>query len=134
MTGRVKRITAAALGTGDIDLPWAGTFHAVGARLLREYAHRIGLQPSFTILDRSDAADLMNLVRHGLDLSKKESRFPKKASIPYLVISRRIHLCKYPPAEPGALGLGPLEAAGGVADAAPLLGPPKGGDQRHRLS
>jgi DNA helicase II / ATP-dependent DNA helicase PcrA len=34
MTGRVKRITAAALGTGHIDLAWAGTFHAVGARLL----------------------------------------------------------------------------------------------------
>jgi ATP-dependent DNA helicase UvrD/PcrA len=78
MTGRVKRITAAALGTGHVDLAWAGTFHAVGARLLREYAHRIGLQPSFTILDRSDAADLMDLVRHDLELSKKESRFPRK--------------------------------------------------------
>jgi DNA helicase-2/ATP-dependent DNA helicase PcrA len=78
MTGRVKRITAAALGTRQIDLPWAGTFHAVGARILREYAHRISLQPSFTILDRSDAADLMDLVRHDLKLSKKESRFPRK--------------------------------------------------------
>jgi DNA helicase II / ATP-dependent DNA helicase PcrA len=78
MTGRVKRITAAALGTSQIDLPWAGTFHAVGARILREYAHRIGLQPSFTILDRSDAADLMDLVRHDLEVSKKESRFPRK--------------------------------------------------------
>ena len=78
MTDRVKRITAAALGTGHVDLAWAGTFHAVGARLLREYAHRIGLQPSFTIHDRSDAADLMDLVRHELDFSKKESRFPKK--------------------------------------------------------
>src|SRR6266566_6463958 len=78
MTGRVKRITAAALGARQIDLPWAGTFHAVGARILREYAHRIGLQPSFTILDRSDAADLMDVVRHDLGLSKKEARFPRK--------------------------------------------------------
>jgi DNA helicase-2/ATP-dependent DNA helicase PcrA len=78
MTGRVKRITAAALGTGDIDLAWAGTFHAVGVRVLREYAHRIGLQPSFTILDRSDAADVMDLERHKLEFSKKESRFPTK--------------------------------------------------------
>ena len=38
----------------------------------------IGLKPSFTILDRSDAADLMNVVRHDLDQSKKESRFPQK--------------------------------------------------------
>src|ERR1700737_2105805 len=78
MTGRVKKKTAAAMGTGNIDLPWAGTFHAVGARILREYANRIGLNPSFTILDRSDAADLMDVVRHDLGLSKKESRFPRK--------------------------------------------------------
>src|SRR6266702_7113223 len=75
MTGRVKRITAAAHGARQIDLPWAGTFHAVGARILREYAHRIGLQPSFTILDRSDAADLIDVVRHDLGMSKKETRF-----------------------------------------------------------
>jgi|SRR5580704_6584321 hypothetical protein len=42
--------------------------------------------------------------------------------------------CKYPPAGPGALVMGPLEAAVGVADAAPIVGPPRGGDQRHRLS
>jgi DNA helicase-2/ATP-dependent DNA helicase PcrA len=78
MIRRVERITMAALGAGHIDLPWAGTFHAVGARLLREFASHIGLKPSFTILDRSDAADLMNLVRHELGQSKKEERFPKK--------------------------------------------------------
>jgi len=78
MTGRVKRITSAAVGTGQIDLPWAGTFHAIGARILREYASRIGLNPAFTILDRSDAADLMDVVRHDLGLSKKEARFPGK--------------------------------------------------------
>jgi DNA helicase-2/ATP-dependent DNA helicase PcrA len=78
MTGRVERITGAAMGIGQVDLPWAGTFHAVGARILREYAYRIGLKPSFTILDRSDAADLMDVVRHDLGLSKKESRFPGK--------------------------------------------------------
>ena len=80
MTGRVERITGAAMGIGQVDLPWAGTFHAVGARILREYADRIGLKPSFTILDRSDAADLMDVVRHDLGLSKKESRFPGKAT------------------------------------------------------
>jgi ATP-dependent DNA helicase UvrD/PcrA len=78
MIRRVKRITATALGSQQVDLPWSGTFHAVGARLLREYALLIGLKPSFTILDRSDAADLMDLVRHELGHSKKKSRFPKK--------------------------------------------------------
>jgi DNA helicase II / ATP-dependent DNA helicase PcrA len=78
MTGRVKRITGAAMGIAEIDLPWAGTFHAVGARILREFADRIGLKPSFTILDRSDAADLMDVVQHDLGMSKKETRFPRK--------------------------------------------------------
>jgi DNA helicase-2/ATP-dependent DNA helicase PcrA len=78
MTGRVKRIAGAAIGIAEIDLPWAGTFHAVGARILREFASRIGLKPSFTILDRSDAADLMDVMRHDLGMSKKESRFPRK--------------------------------------------------------
>ena len=78
MTNRVKRITEAALGGQQIDLPWSGTFHAVGAKLIREYAAQIGLKPSFTILDRSDAADLMNLVRQDLGLSGKESPFPTK--------------------------------------------------------
>ena len=78
MTRRVEKIVAAVLGTEACDLPWSGTFHAIGARLLREYAGQIGLRPSFTILDRSDAADLMNLVRHDLNQSVKKSRFPKK--------------------------------------------------------
>jgi DNA helicase-2/ATP-dependent DNA helicase PcrA len=78
MTRRAEGIARAALGTGHLYLPWAGTFHAVGARLLREFANHIGLNPSFTILDRSDAGDLMNLVRHELGQSKKEERFPQK--------------------------------------------------------
>jgi DNA helicase II / ATP-dependent DNA helicase PcrA len=78
MIRRVKRIIAIALGVQQVDLPWSGTFHAVGARFLRQYATQIVLKPSFTILDRSDAADLMDLVRHELGHSTKNSRFPKK--------------------------------------------------------
>ena len=59
---------------------WSGTFHAIANRLLRLYAEPIGLDPAFTVLDRSDAADLMNLVRDELGLSEKERRFPKKAT------------------------------------------------------
>ena len=56
MIRRVERIMAQALGnnarmiTGA--LTWSGTFHAIGARLLREYAPEIGIDPSFTIHDR----------------------------------------------------------------------------------
>jgi DNA helicase-2/ATP-dependent DNA helicase PcrA len=84
MTRRVERICAQVMGTnGGImadALTWAGTFHAIGARLLREYAEQIGLQPQFTIHDREDSADLMNLIRHELGFSKTESRFPTKGT------------------------------------------------------
>ena len=84
MERRVGRIVAAALGepAGGARNPilWSGTFHAVGARLLRMYAHAIGLDPAFTIHDREDSADLMNLVRHELGLSDKAQRFPLKAT------------------------------------------------------
>jgi len=61
-------------------LPWSGTFHAVGARLLREYAGRIGLDEAFTIHDRGDAEDLLGLVRHELGLSGTKDRFPQKGT------------------------------------------------------
>src|SRR4029077_15745637 len=78
MTRRVERITALALRgkAGPTHaLPWSGTFHAIGARVLRAYAAQIGLDRAFTIHDREDSADLLNLIRHDLDLSKMEKRF-----------------------------------------------------------
>ncbi|NLG78086.1 MAG: ATP-dependent helicase, partial [Xanthomonadaceae bacterium] len=57
---------------------WSGTFHAIGNRLLREYAHVVGLDPAFSVLDRGDAADLLDLARQELGFSKKEKRFPRK--------------------------------------------------------
>ena len=38
-------------------LTWTGTFHSLGNRLLRHYAPQLGLDPQFTVIDRSDAAD-----------------------------------------------------------------------------
>jgi DNA helicase-2/ATP-dependent DNA helicase PcrA len=84
MTRRVERIAAHALpGQARLvadALTWSGTFHAIGARLLREYAEQIGVDRSFTIHDREDSADLMNLVRHELGFSKTQERFPAKAT------------------------------------------------------
>jgi DNA helicase-2/ATP-dependent DNA helicase PcrA len=88
MTRRVARIVARAraqtspLGAGAERAPisWAGTFHGIGARLLRELAPRVGLEPTFTIHNREDSADLVNLVRHELGYSAKEKRFPLKGT------------------------------------------------------
>ncbi|GLQ57062.1 DNA helicase [Devosia nitrariae] len=84
MSRRVERIAGKVLGvsSGAVtdSLTWAGTFHGIGARLLREHAREIGLDPAFTIHDREDSADLMNLVRHELALSSAASRFPTKGT------------------------------------------------------
>src|SRR6195952_4927670 len=84
MTRRVERIARKVMGdkSGVMTdaLAWAGTFHGIGARLLRDYAEQIGLDAAFTIHDREDSADLMNLVRHDKGFSKTESRFPTKGT------------------------------------------------------
>ncbi len=80
MKSRVRDFAAQVLNGAKLDLPWAGTFHSIGARLLRKHGRVIGLKPSFTIMDQSDSADLMNLVRQELGLSKMEKRFPEKAT------------------------------------------------------
>jgi DNA helicase-2/ATP-dependent DNA helicase PcrA len=79
MKRRVETIVGRAAGR-QVRLLWAGTFHAIGVRLLREYGRTIGLDPAFTILDREDAADLMNWARDDLGLSSKDKRFPTKAT------------------------------------------------------
>ena len=84
MERRAERIVAATRGQtsvpGRSPISWSGTFHALGARLLRMYAESIGLDPGFTVHDREDSADLINLVRHELGLSEKEKRFPLKGT------------------------------------------------------
>ena len=84
MTRRVESILRKAYAdtmNGPLPagvLPWSGTFHSIGNRLLRRFANNVGLDPGFSILDRGDAADLMDVVRHELGLSRKSRRFPKK--------------------------------------------------------
>ena len=84
MTRRVDRILADATrgrsaGLSDA-IAWAGTFHSIGARLLREYAEDIGLARAFTIHDREDSGDLMNLIRHEFGYSATKERFPAKGT------------------------------------------------------
>jgi len=59
MSKRVERIARKVLGNNagimTDALSWTGTFHGIGARLLREYADQIGLNTAFTIHDREGA-------------------------------------------------------------------------------
>lgn len=57
---------------------YSGTYHSFAANMLRRYGSHIELANNFTILDQSDAEDVVNLVRAELELDKKERKFPKK--------------------------------------------------------
>ncbi len=76
----MQRVLALRGSDAPTSLPWAGTFHSIGARLLRDYAGRIGLDASFTIHDRGDAEDLMGMVRHEIGLTQTQKRFPLKGT------------------------------------------------------
>ena len=67
-------------------LPWDR------ARLLREYAEQIGIDPGFTIHDREDSADLMNMVRHNLGLRAWDARSQKANRLFYRKHRRQISL------------------------------------------
>ncbi len=86
MLQRAERIAHAALRESPRSafhpnatrMMWSGTFHSIGNRLLREYAHVLGLDPSFSVIDRGDSADLIDLKRNELGFAKQAKRFPRK--------------------------------------------------------
>lgn len=58
-----------------------GTYHSFSYLILRKYADKIGFKRGFTVLDRSDSEDLINLIRADMGLSLKETRFPRKDTL-----------------------------------------------------
>jgi DNA helicase II / ATP-dependent DNA helicase PcrA len=62
----VHRTLGLPASTQPPRLLWCGTFHSVGARLLRRHAAALGLSPNFGVLDRSDAEELMGQQRQAL--------------------------------------------------------------------
>ncbi|HEU4488211.1 MAG TPA: ATP-dependent helicase, partial [Actinomycetota bacterium] len=77
MLGRAQRLA----GGPEATRIWGGTFHALANRLLRRYGSAVGLPPSFTIMDSSDSADLLDLVRSELGLGATRRRFPRKQTL-----------------------------------------------------
>jgi DNA helicase-2/ATP-dependent DNA helicase PcrA len=57
-------------------MPWLGTFHSIGAKILRRHAELAGLKSDFTILDTDDQVRLMKqlIVAEGID----EKRWPAR--------------------------------------------------------
>ncbi|MFQ5684252.1 MAG: ATP-dependent helicase [Candidatus Binatia bacterium] len=55
-----------------------GTFHSFANGTLRQYGRKIDLPPGFTIMDRADSEDVIQLLRVEMGLNTKEKRFPRK--------------------------------------------------------
>ena len=86
----LKRAAAVAPPGVQAHRVWGGTFHAVANRILRSHAQALGLSPDFTILDRSDAEDLLDVVRTELGMAATNRRFPRKSTC-MDIYSRRVN-------------------------------------------
>ncbi|AQR73057.1 ATP-dependent helicase [Sphingomonas sp. LM7] len=72
MKERVGRL----VGDAVEGMPWLGTFHAIGAKMLRRHAELVGLQSNFTILDTDDQLRLLKQLISAADLDEK--RWPAR--------------------------------------------------------
>jgi DNA helicase-2/ATP-dependent DNA helicase PcrA len=102
------RRAADLVGT-DCGRVCGGTFHSFANLVLRRFAPEIGRARSFTILDRGDSEDVIQLIRTGMGFDRKEKRFPKKqtigeifsacvnksAGLPLIVESEFLHLAEH---------------------------------------
>jgi DNA helicase-2/ATP-dependent DNA helicase PcrA len=58
-----------------------GTFHSFANSVLRKHASLLAYEHNYTILDQTDAEDVMNLLRTRLKFDTKEKRFPRKEAL-----------------------------------------------------
>jgi DNA helicase-2/ATP-dependent DNA helicase PcrA len=72
----MKERVAHILGDAVEGMPWLGTFHAIGAKMLRRHAELVGLQSNFTILDTDDQLRVMKQLIQAADLDEK--RWPPR--------------------------------------------------------
>lgn len=72
MRERVGRLVGEAVE----GMPWLGTFHAIGAKMLRRHAELVGLQSNFTILDTDDQLRLLKQLIVSANLDEK--RWPAR--------------------------------------------------------
>ena len=64
--------------TGLVEgMPWMGTFHSIGAKILRRHAELVGLKSSFTILDSDDQIRLLKQILQAANIDDK--RWPARA-------------------------------------------------------
>jgi DNA helicase-2/ATP-dependent DNA helicase PcrA len=69
--GEMRERIGRLLGEEPVGM-WCGTFHSVGARMLRSAAHLVGRSPSFTIYDEDDATGVIKRIMERLRISAKD--------------------------------------------------------------
>ena len=76
----MKERVGQLIGDAVEGMPWLGTFHAIGAKMLRRHAELVGLQSNFTIIDTDDQLRLLKqlIQAEGVD----DKRFPARRSPP----------------------------------------------------
>src|ERR1043166_4045222 len=74
-TNKAAREMKTRVGTvvGQIveGMPWLGTFHSIGVKILRRHAELVGLKPDFTILDTDDQIRLMKQLIEAANIDEK---------------------------------------------------------------
>jgi DNA helicase-2/ATP-dependent DNA helicase PcrA len=81
---------ASMLLDGRCEQIAGGTFHSFANTILRKYASKLGYESNFTILDQSDAEDVVNLLRTRMKFDTREKRFPRKEAL-YDLHSRSVN-------------------------------------------
>ena len=111
---------------------WGGTFHSVATRLLRQHGERMGLHPGFTIHDRGDSEDLLEVLRTELELGPGQAALPAQGHLP-----RHLQPLRQRPHPARAAGGGALPLVPGAGPrpeaALPGLRRPQGGAAGARL-
>jgi len=72
----MKDRIGALVGSGVEGMPWLGTFHSIGARILRRHAELVGLKADFTILDTDDQIRLIKQLIEAENIDEK--RWPAR--------------------------------------------------------
>ena len=74
---REMKLRVGAMVGGVVEgMPWMGTFHSIGVKILRRHAELVGLKPDFTILDVDDQIRLMKQLLAAEDIDEK--RWPAR--------------------------------------------------------
>jgi DNA helicase II / ATP-dependent DNA helicase PcrA len=72
----MKARISAMVGQAVEGMPWLGTFHAIGVKILRRHAELVGLKPDFTILDTDDQIRLLKQLLQAENIDEK--RWPAR--------------------------------------------------------